>query len=89
MVGRAVSHDFDLQKLEGLKNAEASPLAYESVLFPMAQAHLANRAAFVKFGSKMSIFNQRFGLFLFYSWVYCKLCFSLLTEVRIWGSLNQ
>lgn len=35
------------------------------------------------------IFNQKLSSFWFYSWVCFKLCFSLLTKVRIQGSLNQ
>lgn len=38
---------------------------------------------------KCLIFNQSLGSFWFYSWICFKLCFSLLTKVRIQGSLNQ
>lgn len=85
MVTHVGSHD--LEKLEGLK------MPMSSFRWKWIHSHGTGswQAEMPASGlaPKCLIFNQRLSSFSFYSWVCFKLHFSLLTKVRIQGSLNQ
>lgn len=85
MVTHVGSHD--LEKLEGLKMPTSS-FRWKWIHSHGTGSWQAEMPA-SGLAPKHLIFNQRLSSFSFYSWVCFKLHFSLLTKVRIQGSLNQ